>query len=224
MPVVLRSAIAHVVIHAGDELWGGGGDGVLIHTDQGKGYVADGFMEEVLVHEAAHSALDIAHKDSPGWRAAQAADGVFISDYARDHPAREDIAESFLPYLAVRYRPERLTDAERAAILTAIPNRLIYFDEQRLDMSPYVATESIAPVLTVSPFEPEPRIWRPFEGPPREATHRTLRRGAVAVPGSASPQIAIPLGGDPRIPSGSTVHGSVQVYEGPSTSDSKRWN
>ena len=137
MPTVLRSAITHVVIHAGDELWGGGGDGILIHADQGKGYIADGFMEEVLVHEAAHSALDIAHKDSPGWRAAQAADGVFISDYARDHPGREDIAESFLPYLAVRYRPERLTDAERAAILTAIPNRLIYFDEQGFDMSPY---------------------------------------------------------------------------------------
>ena len=37
---------------------------------------------------------------------------MFISEYARDHPDREDIAESFLPYLAVRYRPERLTDAE----------------------------------------------------------------------------------------------------------------
>ena len=77
------------------------------------------------------------HRDSSGWRAAQRADGVFISDYARDHPDREDIAESFLTYLAVRYRPERLTDAERAAILTAIPNRLIYFDEQGFDMSPY---------------------------------------------------------------------------------------
>ena len=68
---------------------------------------------------------------------AQRADGVFISDYARDYPDREDIAESFLTYLAVRYRPERLTDADRAAILTTIPNRLIYFDEQGFDMSPY---------------------------------------------------------------------------------------
>ena len=144
MPAVLRSAITHVVIHAGDELWGGGGDGILIHADGGKGYIADGSMEEVLVHEAAHSALDIAHKDSPGWRAAQAADGVFISEYARDHPDREDIAESFLPYLAVRYRPERLTDAERAVILTTIPNRLIYFDEQGFDMSPYERRGSVS--------------------------------------------------------------------------------
>ncbi len=122
-----------ITINAGYESWGGG----LIHTDKGKDYIRRGLVEEVFVHEAAHVALDPEHRDSSGWRAAQRADGVFISDYARDHPDREDIAESFLTYLAVRYRPERLTDAERAAILTAIPNRLIYFDEQGFDMSPY---------------------------------------------------------------------------------------
>ena len=42
---------------------------------------------------------------------AQETDGVFISDYARDFPDREDIAESVLPYFAVRYRPERLAEA-----------------------------------------------------------------------------------------------------------------
>ena len=135
LPAVLLSAMPHrgITINAGYESWGGG----LIHTDKGKDYIRRGLVEEVFVHEAAHVALDPEHRDSSGWRAAQRADGVFISDYARDHPDREDIAESFLTYLAVRYRPERLTDAERAAILTAIPNRLIYFDEQGFDMSPY---------------------------------------------------------------------------------------
>ena len=136
LPAVLLSAMPHrgITIHAGHEPWGGG----LIHTDQGKDYLRNGFVAEVFVHEAAHVALDPEHRVSSGWRAAQLADGgVFISDYARDHPGREDIAESFLTYLAVRYRPERLGDAERAAILTTIPNRLIYFDEQGFDMSPY---------------------------------------------------------------------------------------
>ena len=68
MPTVLRSAITHVAVNAGKELWGGGGDGILIHTGMGKDYVRDGFMEEILVHEAAHSALDTAHRHSPGWR------------------------------------------------------------------------------------------------------------------------------------------------------------
>ena len=135
LPAVLLSAMPRrgITINAGYEPWGGG----LIHTDQGKDYIRRGLVAEVFVHEAAHVALDPEHRDSSGWRAAQRADGVFISDYARDHPGREDIAESFLTYLAVRYRSGRLTATDRAAILTAIPNRLIYFDEQGFDMSPY---------------------------------------------------------------------------------------
>ena len=102
------------------------------------------FLEEVFLHEAAHVSLDPAHKDSPGWIAAQEADGVFISDYARAHPDREDIAESILMYFAVRYHPRRLSPEDRWAILTAIPNRLAYFEEQGFDMSPYEATGSLA--------------------------------------------------------------------------------
>ena len=143
MPAVLRSGINYVAINAGNEPWGGCGPypgcgGILIHTDRGKDhYTPGGFMEEILMHEAGHSALDTAHRNSPGWRAAQAADGVFISGYARDFPDREDVTESFAAYFAVRYRPERLTEADRSAILAAIPNRLAYFDEQGFDMSPY---------------------------------------------------------------------------------------
>ena len=145
MPAVLLSGIRDVVIHAGKENWGGGNEGILIHTDSGKERIRDGFMEEVLLHEAAHAALGLAHEDSPGWRAAQEADGVFISEYARDHPQREDIAESFLVYLAVRYQSERLTVAERTVILRTMPNRLAYFDEQGFDMSPYTPSEVQAP-------------------------------------------------------------------------------
>ena len=112
-----------------------------------------------------HVSLDLAHANSVGWRAAQEADGVFISDYARDFPDRADIAESILPYFAVRYWPERLSEADRAAILAAIPNRLAYFDEQGFDMSPYRAMGSTTRVLGLRPFQPR-RIWRPREGPP----------------------------------------------------------
>ena len=55
----------------------------------------------MLFHEAAHVSLDVDHTDSTGWRAAQAADGEFISTYARDLPDREDVAESVSPYFAV---------------------------------------------------------------------------------------------------------------------------
>lgn len=140
VPALLLTHADTVWIHAGDEEWGGGNRNLLIHTDYSMG--DERFIEEVLMHEGAHTSLDDAHKLAEGWRAAQKADGAFISEYARDHPAREDIAESFLTWFAVRYHPERLAPADLFAILDAIPNRLAYFDAQGFDVSPYVAPES----------------------------------------------------------------------------------
>ena len=139
LPTALLSRAAKVHVNAGDELLGGNGydRSFLIHTDHAARSLDNGFLEEELFHEAGHISMDPAHLDTDGWRTARQSDGVFISDYARDFPDREDVAESILPYFAVRYRPDRLTDAERSAILRAIPNRLIYFDGQGLDMSPY---------------------------------------------------------------------------------------
>lgn len=134
LPAFMLRRAEKVQVNAGDELFGGNwrDRSFLIHTDRGRAYIDRGVLEEVLFHEAAHVSLDGNHASAPGWLAAQQADdGVFISTYARGFPAREDIAESILPYFAVRERPERLSPAERSAILTAIPNRLAYFDRQR---------------------------------------------------------------------------------------------
>ena len=121
-----------VEIHGGDERAGGNThNGTFhLHSDAGKTYIRDGFLEEVLIHEAAHVSLDRLHKMTPAWRAAQEADAGFISTYARDLPEQEDFAESLLPWYAVRRRAERLDDATRTAILEQIPNRLEYFDRQ----------------------------------------------------------------------------------------------
>jgi hypothetical protein len=52
------------------------------------------------------------------------------------NPQREDVAESFLCYLAVRYRPARISKADADKILGTIPNRIAYFDALPLDMDP----------------------------------------------------------------------------------------
>ena len=149
LPAVFFSNLGAVAINAGAGAWGGSSrDGSIVihvHNQVTPDAIRGRFLEEVFLHEAAHVSLDPAHKDSPGWLAAQEADGVFISDYARTHPDREDIAESILMYFAVRYHPRRLSPEDRWAILTAIPNRLAYFEEQGFDMSPYEATGSLAP-------------------------------------------------------------------------------
>ena len=136
IPKALRLDVLTVWIHKGMEPFGGGNNNLLIHVGQGDAYIADGILEETFVHEAAHTSLDAAHAASAGWLSAQAKDVNFISTYARDNPTREDVAESVLPWLAVRYRASRISSAQITKIQRAIPNRLAYFDSLNLVVLP----------------------------------------------------------------------------------------
>jgi hypothetical protein len=136
LPTALRLDVETVWIHRGVQPFGGGNNNLLIHVGQADLYVADGILEETLVHEAAHTSLDAAHAAAPGWLAAQSADPTFISTYARDFPDREDVAESFVPYIAVRYRRDRISESLRSTIEATMPNRIEYFDGLGLDMYP----------------------------------------------------------------------------------------
>jgi hypothetical protein len=158
LPTVLRTDVTTVWIHRGVQPFGGGNNSILIHTDQAAAYAAGGVLEEVLVHESAHTSLDATHAASPGWLDAQARDADFISTYAMDNPTTEDIAESFLPWLALRHRSDRISMALRLAIAGVIPNRLSYFDRQSFDLFPIVAsTPTTITSLTASPN----LIWPP---------------------------------------------------------------
>ena len=136
LPTALRSDVKTSWIHKGTESFGGGNNNLLIYIGQSLEYENDGILEETLVHEAAHSSLDEYHSASNGWINAQKLDPSFISTYARDNPEREDVAETYLLYLALRYRPERISSSLKATILKTIPNRIKYFDSQNLKMYP----------------------------------------------------------------------------------------
>jgi hypothetical protein len=148
LPTALRVDVDTVWIHAGIEGFGGGNNNLLIHTGQADLYSADGILEEAFVHEAAHTSLDAAHAAASGWLAAQTADAEFISTYAGDFPTREDIAESFLPCLAIRYRVNRIDPSLANTILQTIPNRIAYFDQQSFNLYPIVP-EPNTPILIV---------------------------------------------------------------------------
>lgn len=136
LPLGLRQDVETVWIHRGDEAFGGGNRNLLIHTGSlAQSYLQDGIIEEVLVHEAAHTSLDSNHAISTGWLTAQLLDPDYISQYAKDHPLREDIAESVLPWLAVTYRRDRIDAAMAETIEQTIPHRLAYLSDQSLDMS-----------------------------------------------------------------------------------------
>ena len=144
MPHVLRKDVEKVLIHKGKKPFGGGGKGLLIHTDMGDSYIRGGILAETLYHEASHTSLDRAHSASKGWLEAQEKDGGFISGYAKSNPRREDVAETYLMYFAVRYKPHRIDDKLRAKITAAIPNRIAYFDSLKLKMHPVAAVGALA--------------------------------------------------------------------------------
>ena len=133
----LRKDVKTVWIHKGVKPFGGGNNNLLIHTDYSAlNYEEQGILEETLVHEASHTSLDEYHALNSKWIQAQNEDCKFISDYAEEHPEREDISESYLPYFAVRYRSDRISNELKAKIESAIPNRIKYFDTQNFNMYP----------------------------------------------------------------------------------------
>jgi hypothetical protein len=151
LPRALLRDVQTVWIHKGENPFGGGNNNLLIHTGMAASYIADGILEETLVHEACHTSLDADHAASSGWLAAQTNDPDFISTYARDNATREDIAETFLLWLAARYRTDRIAESLLTTIEATVPNRLTYFDQQNFDLLPIVIPEQ-PPVLRMFSF------------------------------------------------------------------------
>jgi len=136
LPFTLRKDVETVWIHRGKNGFGGGNRNLLIHTGLGEAYISQGILAEAFFHEASHTSLDAYHARNEDWIAAQKKDLDFISEYARQNPKREDIAESFLLYFALRYRPDRIDGKLRETIANTMPNRIAYFDSLQYDWHP----------------------------------------------------------------------------------------
>tara|TARA_B100000965_G_C19450668_1_gene695096 strand:+ start:208 stop:972 length:765 start_codon:yes stop_codon:yes gene_type:complete len=139
LPNFLLTNVQTVWIHKGDNDYGGGNNNLLIHTGRTQEYLEHEVLEEILIHEAAHTSLDWNFNGSINrseWEEAQKKDKNFISIYAKDYPDREDVAETILPWIAVKYRKDSISQEDIDIILTTIPNRLKLFDEQNFDIYP----------------------------------------------------------------------------------------
>lgn len=183
IPIALLRDLESITIHDGVQPFGGGNRNLLIHHGQGELYSAEGILEEAFVHEAAHTSLDADHSADADWLKAQKADGEFISNYARDFPDREDIAESILVFLAAEFRPDRISGSMLNTIVSTIPNRLAYFRNESLNwypVGPQAASERLSFSLSPSglllswPISLNPErqlmesydaiVWEPFQG------------------------------------------------------------
>jgi len=136
MPFALREDAETIWIHKGNKGFGGGNKNLLIHTEMGESYIRKGILAETFYHEAAHTSLDKTHARNTKWLAAQKKDPEFISGYAKSNPFREDIAETYLLYFALRYKPDRISKKLKDTLKKTIPNRIAYFDSLKLNMHP----------------------------------------------------------------------------------------
>ena len=122
----------------------------MIHTGQGDSYVSSGILDETFIHEGCHTSLDSYVYDTDEWDTAVATDNKYISDYARDNPNREDIAETFLVWFATRYRQSTFTQQELDDWESEMGGRFAYFDTLCQDMNPYQSCDELEPELTGS--------------------------------------------------------------------------
>jgi hypothetical protein len=126
LPPELRAGIERVGFLAGDATAqaDGGGEGIHVYAENVALRESTNRFEETIFHESVHTSLDDMHADSPDWRAAQAADDRFLSEYAASEPEREDLAETALYVWALLHYPDRILDGDAQAWKTAIPNRI----------------------------------------------------------------------------------------------------
>lgn len=144
LPTELRKDVETMWIHKGQEAYGGGNNNILVHTGMTSYYedFGSGIVEETLIHEAAHTSIDGYYysgnsTNREAWITATENDGNYISTYARDNPFREDIAELFPLYVAVKFFPDRISTNARDKILSTSLNRILFFDTQNFDLDLY---------------------------------------------------------------------------------------
>ncbi len=137
LPTAMRSLLNHVVIHAGDETAFSEDIGrfFVLYSDNIRSRISTNDLQETVFHESVHATIDVPHAQSAEWLAAQTADGAFVTTYAAENPADEDMAESALFAWAMVKHPDRLPPETQAAVAALMPNRLAYFEKLFADFA-----------------------------------------------------------------------------------------
>ena len=144
LPIFFRKDIKELELHKGSNSIGAGSGAITIHVGRAESSIKSGHFEETMIHEAGHLTLGAKHKTTD-WINAKNADGAFISTYAQENPTTEDISESIVPWIAVRYRRDSISDKAADYILKTIPNRIAYFDRQNYDLGSLMGNTSPPP-------------------------------------------------------------------------------
>ena len=131
LPTFMRSKLDHVVVHEGDRTAYSEhlGRFFVVYSDNIQTRINNHDLEETVFHESVHATLDHPLRDSQEWKGVQLADGAFITEYAKDNPETEDMAESALFAWAMIMHPGRLPDSVEASVREIMLYRLTYFEK-----------------------------------------------------------------------------------------------
>lgn len=151
LPTTLRAKIGRFAIRLGDETaTASPGEGISVQTGNMSRRISDDRLEETLFHESVHTGLDelYAYQRSDDWLAAQAADGRFLTEYGRENPDNEDLAESALYGYVLLHHPERFPVDVADAYRERIANRLAFIATLFPTDAPIFSETGQAPACT----------------------------------------------------------------------------
>lgn len=132
MPISPVLGIDRIVIHKAEDGRATGGpfdNTMTIYTNTIAR--ADWSFLNTLYHEMAHISVEESFYDgdlADGWNSAVAADGGFLTEYGETNPDTEDFAETWVPWVRLKYFSDYATAAQAAVITRQVANRLAFFD------------------------------------------------------------------------------------------------
>lgn len=130
LPEFMRNTISHIVLHKGNAGAFAESEGhfFVLYSENMDVRISNNDLEETIFHESIHAALDFEYLQSSEWSQAQQNDNAFITQYAKENPNKEDMAESALfAYTMIKY-PNRLSSEIETWVNTNIPNRYTFFE------------------------------------------------------------------------------------------------
>ena len=160
LPAFMLKGINRLVLIPGNERWGAKEGSIYIHLDLLANEDSD-YVEELLLHEGGHAAMDRLYAKNPNWLKAQEKDSLSLSKYGEENIATEDLTESIIFWLAIRHRNKRIYDSDSTTIAESIPNRLSFLDSLNLDVFPLDQPNKFDVLYEVE--EDEYENWMTFE-------------------------------------------------------------
>lgn len=129
LPEFMRSELSHVVLHKGDAgaFAESEANFFVVYSENIDTRIANDDFEETVFHESVHATLDADFLESAQWLRSQKNDAVFITEFAKENAAKEDMAESALFAYTMIKHPGRLSLDIEIWVKTHIPNRYAFF-------------------------------------------------------------------------------------------------